>query len=267
MPKFLVRDYTPWIQIGFDLDRELGFQFQEMAEQRRQVEQSFKDNLVGKLGAGYIKVSPWFAAFERACNNLDMGGRPVGRHNFVDKLLSTIPGINKSLFLDYLENTGDEWHLYSQYHLKKTEMSWSWGDIDIKEILTDAMRKCFDCKEGDIPGYFGKGPRGRQLTADISSNLEHLDRNAARVRLAKLRKHKLQKVADMGPQNYRRWRNELRHRVGRLEYEERLASLSNDQAATDDVQGCCCEREYFCRTCSTRQWAQSTTPRLPRSCF
>lgn len=56
MPKFLVRDFSPWIPLPLDLEN--GFEVEELAEQRLQFENSFTDNLVGQLGAGYIKKSP-----------------------------------------------------------------------------------------------------------------------------------------------------------------------------------------------------------------
>lgn len=78
MPKLLVRDFVPWTPLPLGL--EDGLEDKLLAEQRSQFEASFTNNLVGQIGAGYLKKSHWFAAFERGVNDFEwQAGKPVGR--------------------------------------------------------------------------------------------------------------------------------------------------------------------------------------------
>ncbi|QDS71083.1 hypothetical protein FKW77_009003 [Venturia effusa] len=229
MPKFLVEDYTPWIPLPLDMQN--GFEDVELAEQRAQFKASFTDNLVGQLGAGYIDKSPWFAAFERAVNDFEwVEGKPVGRRNFVDKLFARYPELNKSAILDYLANTGDEWPAYNQYYKETTGVDWPLEYMDVKALLTWMISLVFDCKERQVPWYYGIGYNG-PLTADMESDLNgNLTREDAMEMLSRLKRNKVQSIEQLGgAENYNKYKNQLRHRVGRSDYLEHLARINNDQ--------------------------------------
>lgn len=235
MPKFLVKDFSPWIPLPLILEND--FEVEKIADQRLQFEKSFTDNLVGQLGAGYIKKSPWFAAFERGVNNLGWGaGKPVGRPNFVDKLFAIYPNVNKNALLEYLANTGDEWPTYTEHYKEMTGIYWPHGNIDVEAILKQMISWAFDCQEHQVPRYYGIG-YGGPLTADMTCSkfMSEKTKEDALVILSNLKRNKDQQFKALGGvENFRMLRNELRHRVGHLDYLEHVAKVGNDQSAEDD---------------------------------
>ncbi|KAE9966875.1 hypothetical protein EG327_011689 [Venturia inaequalis] len=222
-PKFLVKDFMAWNPLPPTVSD--GFEDELLAKQRSQFASSFTDSLVGKIGAGYLKNSPWFAAFERGVNDFEcMEGKPVGRKNFVDKLFAANLDVNKDCFLEYLAKTGDEWPLYSEYYEDSTGIHWPHGEIDIRDRLTQMISWVFECEESQVPRYYGIGRSG-PLTADMECSTDMLEttKELALAMLEQMEQDKDDQIkAFGGVEMYRKFRNEFRHRVGRLEYLEHL---------------------------------------------
>lgn len=234
-PKFLVKDFMAWIPLA--ATGSSGFENEQLAKQRSQFGASFTDSLVGKLGAGYLKKSPWLAAFERGVNDFEwMEGAPVGRKNFVDKLFAANPHINKDCFLEYLANGDDDGPSYSEYYQDSTGIKWPHGDFDVLDHVKEMISWAFHCDEPVVRGYYGIGRNG-PLTSDMDGNADMYEttKEQALTLIEDMERNKDDQIKAFGGEEmYQKLKNEFCHRVGRLEYLEQLAQSRKDLSDKND---------------------------------